>query len=112
MYNYDSIINESEIIITEGITDVWAFYEVGLPAVCIFGSSVSNEQYKLLLKSGADLIFAFDGDEAGKTANEKAINLFRNKTNLFVIKFDEGQDPENITREELVKSYERKQKIY
>ena len=111
LYNYDNVKGESNIVITEGITDVWAFHEVELPAVCVFGSSISNEQYKLLLKTGANLILAFDGDKAGKKATENAIKMFKNKSNLYIISFDEGQDPENISREELIELYGRKQRV-
>lgn len=106
LYNYDEAKFSNQIIICEGITDVWAFYENNLSAVATFGSHITNEQYKLLLKTGADLILAFDGDEAGKTATEKAIKMFKNKANISVIPFQVNEDPESITREELNKRYE------
>ncbi len=110
LYNYDDVKNEKQIIVVEGITDVWSFYELGLPCVSTFGAHITEEQYKLLLKTGADLIFAFDGDDAGRLANESAIKMFKNKANYSVIKFKEGQDPENVSREELKELYDRRKR--
>lgn len=111
LYNIDNVLNCEEIVVVEGILDVWAFHELEIPSVCVFGSSISKKQYAQLLKLGANLIFAFDGDEAGRKATKDAIELFRYKANMSVINFDEGEDPENITREELMLKYERKTRI-
>lgn len=106
LYNYDNVYNKKYVVVCEGITDVWAFHEIGANAVATFGAHVTDEQYKLLLKLGADLIFAYDGDEAGQHATQNALRMFRNKANTSVIPFSQGQDPENIPREELKKLYD------
>lgn len=98
LYNYDIAKHDDVIVICEGIFDVWAFYEAGVHAVCTFGAHISQEQYKLLMRTGAELVLAFDGDKAGATATQKAIEMFKNKATLYVLPFDEGQDPENIDR--------------
>lgn len=110
LYNYDDVKSSQSIVICEGITDVWAFYEIGIPAVAIFGSHITNEQYRLLMLTSADLIFAFDGDEAGQTATKKAIEMFHNKANISVISFDITEDPCSISREELYEKYEHRKK--
>lgn len=111
LYNYDSVINQPRIVITEGITDVWAFHEINVPAVATFGAHITKEQYKLLLKTGADLIFAFDGDDAGQKAFKKAIEMFKYKANVEHVEFDEGEDPESISREVLKEKYEQRKRI-
>lgn len=105
LYNYDYTKNNNSIIICEGINDVLAFHEIDLPAVAIFGSHISKEQYRLLLKTGADLVFAFDGDKAGKIATQRAIKLFKNKANLSIIHFNEQEDPASIERKVLSDRY-------
>ncbi|RJE47700.1 hypothetical protein A7K50_03365 [Dehalobacter sp. MCB1] len=112
LYNYDDASSSSEIIVCEGITDVWAFYEIGLSAVATFGTHITNTQYKLLMKTGADIVLAYDGDQAGRVVTEKAIKQFKNKANLSVITFDEGTDPESIERKELLLKYENRKKIW
>jgi DNA primase len=108
LYNYDNVKAADKIVICEGITDVWAFHECNIPAVSTFGAHITNEQYKLLLQTGADLIFAFDGDEAGAIATKKAIELFKNKANIQQIIFGQNQDPASIKRKELVTLFEHR----
>lgn len=109
LYNYDAVLGLSTIVVCEGIVDVWAWYEVGIHAVCTFGAHVTEEQYRLLMRTGADIVWSFDGDEAGREATRKALELFRNKANQYVVYFDEEEDPASITREELAKRYERRE---
>lgn len=110
LYNYDEVKSSSIIVVCEGISDVWAFYEIGIPAVCTFGAHITEEQYKLLLRTGADLVFAYDGDEAGQLATKVALKMFRYKANIYILHLDDGEDPENIAREELKKRYESRTK--
>jgi DNA primase len=111
LYNYDEAKDKPVITICEGITDVWAFYEIGIPAVACFGAHVTPNQYKLLLKTGADLVFSFDGDDAGIKATNNAIKTFKNKANISTIHLNNGEDPENIDREELKKRYDNRKKM-
>lgn len=108
LYNYDSAIGAEHVIVVEGIPDVWAYYELGLTAVATFGAHLTKEQYALLIKCGADIILSYDGDEAGRIATGKATELLRNKTRIRVVPFEEGEDPESITREELRERYDRR----
>lgn len=111
LYNYDTVKDKNEIIISEGITDVWAWREVGLDAVATFGANMTNQQHRLLLKTGADLVLAYDGDNAGQIATQKAIDLLKNKANIKIITFLPHQDPENIPREELLDYYNKSKKL-
>lgn len=110
LYNYDRVIDKEIIVITEGLFDVWAFEEIGVPSVATYGASISDEQYRMLMRTSADLVFAFDGDKAGRECLNKALRRFHNKANLAYIAFDDGEDCENITREELLKRYEQRSK--
>ena len=105
LYNYDNVKQSNELVVCEGYLDVWAFHEIGVPAVATFGAHLTKQQCMLLLKTGADIVLAYDGDEAGRKATQKAIEMLKNKANVSEIKFDEGQDPENIAREELRERY-------
>lgn len=110
LYNYDECKTKPSIVICEGITDVWAYHEINVPAVATFGAHITKEQYNLLLKTGADLIFSFDGDEAGQEATKKAFKMFKNKANLSYITFNTIEDPESIQREVLYVRYNNRKK--
>lgn len=112
LYNYDNVKTANEIIICEGITDVWAFHECNLPAVATFGSHITNEQYRLLLQTSANLTFSFDGDEAGQFATTKAIDMFKYKANISTITFNTNEDPASIPRKELIKLFEHRNKLF
>lgn len=87
----------NEIILVEGIFDVWAYHEVGIDnVVAVFGSSVSEEQYKKLMKLGVGITLSFDNDDAGNKCKEKAVKLFKNKTELKTINLPSGCDPDDV----------------
>ena len=109
LYNFDYIEkNEdiTEVILVEGIFDVWAYAKAGIyNVVAIFGSSLSEEQVKLLLRLNIDITLSFDNDTAGNKATEKAIKLLRNKVTLRKIELKEGHDPDDETEEDLINAY-------
>jgi len=111
LYNYDAVHGQPRFVIVEGALDVWAFHEIGIPAVATFGAHVTEEQYKLLMRTGADLIFAYDSDEAGQNATQKVAELFRHKANIECVSFADGKDPESVEREQLKLNYERRVKL-
>ena len=110
LYNYDNVKHASEIVVCEGMFDVWAFDEINVPAVCTFGAHITDEQYKLLMKTGADIISGFDGDKAGKIATSVLYELFKNKANVSTIQFNIDEDPESISRGELLERYKSRTK--
>jgi DNA primase len=111
LYNYDRVLTSSTIILTEGLLDVWAYHEIGVSAVACYGAHLSDEQYRLLLRTGADIVLSYDGDQAGREATKKAIAMLKKKVNLYVVQFEDGEDPESITREELKRRYESRARV-
>lgn len=111
LYNFDACEGLSTIVICEGIVDVWAYHEIGITATCTFGAHLTETQYRLLMRTGADLVWSYDGDKAGCLATEKATQTFKYKANQYVVTFADGEDPASISREELKKRYEYKRKV-
>lgn len=112
IYNIDNCIEDAPIIVCEGMFDVWGWYEAGYTnAVCTFGAHVTKEQYRMLLRTGKDLIWSFDGDVAGINATKSAIEMFKYKATQWVINFEEGQDPGNCEIEVLQNLYKNKEKV-
>ena len=111
LYNYDNSVGKSTIVVSEGITDVWAYHEIDVCAVATFGAHLTDKQYKLLLKTGADIVLAYDNDKAGNEAKKKAIKMLKNKVNLYVIDLPVDKDAEDITREELLNAYKSRRRV-
>lgn len=109
LYNYDSIIDE--VVVCEGILDVMAFHEVGIPAVCTFGAHMSSEQRNLLLKLGCDITLCYDADDAGRKATQHAVSLLKGTSKVYEVQLPNGTDPESIPRTELLHNYLNKRRI-
>ena len=111
LYNIDNCKNDSEIIVCEGMFDVWSWYEAGFNAVCTFGAHLSEEQYRMLLRTGKNIVWCYDGDNAGLEATKKAIQMMKYKTNQWVIHLPEGADPGNCSSDDLRELYKQKERI-
>lgn len=112
LYNIDACKDKNEIIVCEGIFDVWSFYEAGFEnTVCTFGAHLTEEQYRMLLRSGKDIVWCYDGDSAGLDATKKAVDMMKYKTNQWVIHLPEGADPGNVSSQTLRELYKNKQRI-
>lgn len=111
IYNYDQLIGKEIVVIVEGIPDVWAFHEIAVDAGATYGAHITDEQYKLILRTGAEVVLCFDNDEAGIKATKKAITLFKNKTRLYQVLLPQGKDPDDLPKEELKILYAKRKRL-
>ena len=112
LYNFDSCKDNTEVIVCEGMFDVWRWHEAGYTnVVCTFGAHLTDTQYRLLLRSGKDIIWSYDGDEAGLTATKKAVAMFKWKANQWIINMPDGLDPGSCTINELQELYTKREKV-
>lgn len=111
LYNYDNAKGVYEVTVCEGITDVWAYHEIGVVAVSTFGAHLTKEQMYLLIKTGAIINLSYDGDKAGRKATNDAIEMLKGKADVYLIEMNDGEDPESITREELLLKYESRERV-
>jgi len=112
LYNYEKAIEFAdeygldELILVEGIFDVWAYHEAGIDnAVCVFGSSLSETQSRMILKTGLNVTLSFDNDEAGNRCTEKVKKMLKNKTEIKQIYIPSGCDPCDVDRDVLKSLY-------
>lgn len=64
------------IILVEGNIDVVTLHQAGFDsAVASLGTSLTQEQARLLSRYTNEIVIAYDGDEAGKKAAQRAITL-------------------------------------
>ena len=94
LYNISRINpNDDYIIIVEGFKSVWRLYENGFKSVvATMGSSISDEQVKLLLKLGRKVICIGDNDKAGKRLNQGIYNRLYKFLNVVKIDMSEFTD--------------------
>lgn len=95
----------SRLVIVEGYMDVVGLAQYGIHyAVATLGTATTSQHLERLFKIVPEVIFCFDGDEAGRTAAKRALS-----TTLPVIKdgqearflfLPEGEDPDSLVRKE------------
>lgn len=81
--------------LVEGYTDVIALDQTGVPgAVATCGTALGEEHIRLLSRFTETAVLAFDSDEAGARAAERAFQFHqRYPVNVSVLVLPEGQDP-------------------
>ena len=96
LFNYDVAKHEPVIRIVEGVLDAVA---LGKSAVATFGTSLSQYQLELLMRTAArEIVIAWDPDAIDK-ARELADRLSDIWT-VRVVELPAGTDPDEISREE------------
>lgn len=88
------------LILCEGYMDVIAMYQAGFKnAVAGCGTALTPEQVRLISRYTNEVILAYDADEAGQKALNKAVILFRNAdVKVKIPSFTGGKDPDEIIR--------------
>ncbi len=94
-------IKDGQIIIAEGYMDVISLYEYGLKnVVASLGTALTREQGKLLSRYGEEIILAYDGDNAGREAALKAMEILEPfGCRIKVLMLAKGMDPDDYIKE-------------
>ncbi|NPA55505.1 MAG: DNA primase [Epsilonproteobacteria bacterium] len=97
----DKILKTKQIIITEGYMDVIMLHQAGFEnVVATLGTALTKDHLPTLNKLHADVIIAYDGDDAGINAAIKAASLLaQNSFDGGVVLFQEGYDPADMIQE-------------
>ena len=100
-----------KILVVEGYMDVIALAQFGIKyAVATLGTSTSKTHLELLFRFSPELIFCFDGDNAGRKAAWKAMEIsFPSLSGRRQIKFmllPQDQDPDTLIREKGQEGFE------
>lgn len=95
--------NPEKLIVVEGYMDVVSLAQYGINyAVAALGTATSDEHIKLLFRATESVIFCYDGDNAGRTAAWRALNvllpsLIDGKKITFVF-LPPDEDPDSFVR--------------
>ena len=96
------IIETGSAVVVEGYTDAIAAHQAGITnVVATAGTALTREHLDSLAQITDKATLAFDGDEAGLLAVERASELDRSQLELglFVARMPEGQDPAGLVVE-------------
>ena len=89
------------IMLVEGYMDVVAISQAGVVgAVATLGTALTNEQARLLKRYAPEIHLAYDGDEAGQHAIERALGIFEAEgIPAKVLYFPDNLDPDEFIRQ-------------
>ncbi len=97
------------VILVEGYMDVVAITQAGVVgAVATLGTALTNEQARLLKRYAPEVHLAYDGDEAGQHAIERALDIFDAEgVPAKVLYFPDGLDPDEFIRQRGLEAFQR-----
>ena len=95
--------NLSRIVVVEGYMDVIALAQFGIHyAVATLGTSVGKPHLEMLFRRVDQVVFCFDGDEAGRKAAfrgmEAALPMMEDGRQVKFLFLPEGEDPDSVVR--------------
>lgn len=93
------------VLIVEGYMDVIALFQHGLTyAVATMGTATTPHHLQRLFRYTADLVFCFDGDQAGRLAADRALKvifpMMHDQLQVRFLFLPEGEDPDSLVRQE------------
>ncbi|MDC3054268.1 DNA primase, partial [Cytophagia bacterium] len=91
---------EDKCILVEGYTDVISLYQIGIKnVVSSSGTSLTNNQIKLISRYTKNITILFDGDEAGLSASLRGMDLIlENDLNVKIVTLPENEDPDSLSK--------------
>ncbi|MFH1613450.1 MAG: DNA primase [bacterium] len=114
----EEICKQKCLIIVEGYMDLLRLYQVGiLNAVAISGTSLTEGHIKLIKRFTDKIIIIYDGDEAGKSATFRGLDLLISKNmETKIVVLPQNTDPDNFIekngKEEFLKLIENAYSIF
>ena len=104
LYNMNNLKNikskQDKLFLVEGYTDVIAMEKAGFNSVAPLGTAVSQEQLNLAWQYNNEPIIFFDGDQAGRNASIRILDLALQhlgvEKSLSFIFSDNSEDPDTI----------------
>ncbi len=104
-----AIRQERRALLLEGYMDVLAVAQAGIEcAVATLGTSLTEEQAQLLKAECDKVVIAYDGDEAGRKATVRAIDVLEQASvTPVVLRLPDGMDPDEYIRAHGARAFER-----
>ena len=101
------------IIIVEGYMDVISLSQFGITyAVATLGTATTAQHLERLFKTVPEIIFCFDGDNAGRKAAERALEatlpIIKDGLQARFLFLPEGEDPDTLVRQESKEGFEKR----
>jgi DNA primase len=99
----EAIRKSGFVVIVEGNLDVISSHQVGVKqVVATAGTAITEQHLKIIYNLTSDIRLAFDQDDAGQNATERAIPIASKiKVNLSVITINDAKDPDELIQKDV-----------
>lgn len=96
-----------EIIMVEGYLDTISLYEAGFKnVVASMGTSLTQDQARLIKRYADTVYISYDGDAAGQKANLRGMDILKDEgINVRVVPLPEGLDPDDVIKQRGAEGY-------
>lgn len=100
-------------LIVEGYMDVIALFQNGITyAVATLGTATTANHLQRLFRYTSEIIFCFDGDQAGRTAAwrglEVTLPVMKDGVQIRFMFLPDGEDPDSLVRKEGKEKFEKR----
>lgn len=91
----------SDVIIVEGYMDTLSLYEAGFKnVVASMGTSLTQDQARLLKRYTDNVFISYDGDGAGQKGNMRGLDILKGEgLNVKVVPLPDGLDPDDVIKQ-------------
>ena len=98
--NFAKDSNSRQLILAEGYMDVIALHRAGFTnAIASLGTSLTEEQARIMRRYADEAVICYDSDEAGQRATQRAIPILKNTGLLVkVITLPGNKDPDEFMK--------------
>jgi DNA primase len=95
-----TIDKKDKCYMVEGYTDVIALHQAGIEnVVASSGTSLTEDQIRLVKRFTPNLTFIYDGDEAGLKASMRGVDMVLEQgMNVKIVVLPEGEDPDSFAK--------------
>ena len=102
-----AILKDDKCYLVEGYTDVLSLHEAGIEnVVASSGTSLTQEQIRLIKRFTNNISVLYDGDEAGIKASLRGIDLILEEgMNVKVTPLPMGEDPDSFSKKKSIEEF-------
>jgi len=95
-----SIVNKDKCYLVEGYTDVISMHQAGIEnVVASSGTSLTQDQIRLIRRFTNNITIVYDGDQAGIKASLRGIDMVLEEgINVKVLSLPDGEDPDSFAK--------------
>ncbi len=99
----------NEVIMVEGYMDTISLYQAGFRnVVASMGTSLTQEQARLIKRYTDTVLISYDGDGAGQKANMRGLEILKGEgVNVKVVPLPDGLDPDDVIRQRGAEGYRK-----